>query len=79
MALLVDYCKVKKTNTLINELTSSKEKIISTIGRDFHKSVANINGLVSLLKDVAASDPDAETIHRYLSIEANKSDLLNVV
>ena len=76
MELLINYPKVQKMNNHITELTTFNEKIISTIGRDFHKSVANINGLVSLLNDVTAADPDVETIHRYLSIEARKLDFM---
>lgn len=76
MELLINYPKVQKMNNHITELTTSNEKIISTIGRDFNKSVANINGLVSLLSDASASDPDVEIIHRYLSIEAHKLDFL---
>lgn len=76
MEPVVDCNKAQKANHQINALTTSKEEIISTIGRDFYKSVANINGLVSLLNNAATSDSDVETIHRYLSIEAHKLDFL---
>ncbi len=72
MELLLEYPKPEKMHTVINETTTSKEKIISTIGRDFYKAVANINGLVSLLNDVSSNDPDFRQIHNYLSSEATR-------
>ncbi len=71
MELLIEY-KAEKQHSLVEELTTSKERIMCTIGRDFYKSVANINGLISLLNDGSAADPDFKQIHSYLSKEASK-------
>ena len=77
MELSLKHRKAEKNYNLINEFTFSKEKIMSVIGRDFNKSVANIVGLVALLKDETDnSDQDINTIHQYLSIEANKLNTL---
>lgn len=72
MELLLEYPKPEKMHDLMNGPIHSNEKIISTIGRDFYKAVANINGLVSLLNDVTPNDPDFKQIHNYLSSEAIK-------
>lgn len=76
MEFLIKASETKKDYNLIDELTSSKEKIVSVIGRDFNKSVANIVGLVALMDDPDTSDQDVKDIHRYLSIEANNLHLL---
>lgn len=72
MELLLESNLSKKTLRSDNDVTIPIEKIISTIGRDFNKSVANIKGLISLLDNISVSDPDFKQIHHYLSAEALK-------
>ena len=63
-------------NNPVVENGNSKEYLVKTIGRDFNKSISNLNGLVSLLNDSSTSEADIEQIHLYLSIEVKKLRLL---
>lgn len=73
MELLVES---KKAYNVTDEGSFRDEKILSRIGRDFNKSVANINGLISLLDDLNTSDPDFKKIQHYLSSEALKLQVM---
>lgn len=75
MEFLVNAFKTKKQYHLSESLIS-KEQLQQTIGRDFNKSIANIVGLVSLLDNNSASDPDFDNIRRYLSTEATNLDVM---
>lgn len=57
---------------LVNETKISNENVVKTIGRDFNKSVANLNGLIALLNEGNTSEMETEQIHRYLTIEVKK-------
>lgn len=72
MELIRTSVEAEKDHHLIDGRTFSEEKILCTIGRDFNKSVANINGLISLLNDLDIADPDYKRAQSYLSVEAHK-------
>lgn len=76
MEFLIKSFETEKERKVIAELTSSKERIIKSVGRDFNRSVANIKGLVSLLEDDKISEEDFKSIQNYLAAEAKKLDVL---
>lgn len=76
MEFLIKSFETEKEGKVIAELTSSKERIIKSVGRDFNRSVANIKGLVSLLEDDKISEEDFKSIQNYLAAEAKKLDVL---
>ena len=61
-----------ETYKLANKLEFARENVVKTIGRDFNKSVANLNGLVALLNEGDTSAVETKQIHRYLTIEVKK-------
>ncbi len=76
MEFLIKSFETEIERKVIAELTSSKERIIKSVGRDFNRSVANIKGLVSLLEDDKISEEDFKSIQNYLAAEAKKLDVL---
>lgn len=72
MEILTKPLENRKTFSLVEEIYTSKEKIVKLIGRDFNKSVCNMIGLIDLLKDEDPASEDFKNIQKYLSKEASK-------
>ncbi len=72
MELVLKHCQTEQGCNHFTELTSSNQKLLSVIGRDINKSVANLLGLIALLDEEGIADPDFKAIHIYLAQESKK-------